>query len=135
MLSRRGFAGCVLCAISGFAATAVEAEMPLPATGIKRVILKRIAGPTPDFETLLASAEIEPGFLVPRHIHPGIESAYIVEGVAVFSIDGGEDREVKAGDAVQIPARRPHSLRNGDKPMKIVSTYILEKGQPISSPA
>ena len=120
MLSRRGFAGCVFCAISGFAATAVEAEMPLPATGIKRVVLKRIAGPTPDYETLLATAEIEPGFLVPRHINP---------------IDGGEDREVKAGDALQVPARRPHSLRNGDKPMKIVSTYILEKGQPISLPA
>jgi hypothetical protein len=26
-------------------------------------------------------------------------------------------------------------LQNGDKPLRIVSTYILEKGQPISLPA
>ena len=133
MLTRRGFASCALCALTGFAATAVEAEAP--PGGITRRILSRIDGPTPDFETVIALAEIEPGFHVPRHIHPGIESATIVEGEAVVSIDGLEDRAVGAGDAVQIAARTPHQLQNGDKPLRIVSTYILEKGQPISLPA
>jgi quercetin dioxygenase-like cupin family protein len=133
MLTRRGFASCALCALTGFAATAVEAEMP-PA-GIKRKILRRIDGPTPDFETIIALAEIEPGFHVPRHIHPGIESAYIVAGVAVLSVDGRADRAVRAGDTLQVAARTPHQLQNGGKPLRIVSTYILEKGQPISLPA
>jgi quercetin dioxygenase-like cupin family protein len=133
MLTRRGFAACALCALTGFAATAVEAEMP--PGGITRRILSRIDGPTPDFETVIALAEIEPGFRVPRHIHPGIESATIVEGAAVLSVDGLGDRAVSAGDALQIAARTPHQLQNGDKPLRIVSTYILEKGQPISLPA
>jgi quercetin dioxygenase-like cupin family protein len=133
MLTRRGFASCALCALTGFVATAVVAEMP--PTGIKRRILQRIGGPTPDFETVIALAEIDPGFHVPRHIHPGIESAYIVEGAAVLSVDGLIDRAVQAGDALQIKARTPHELQNSDTPMRIVSTYILEKGQPISLPA
>jgi quercetin dioxygenase-like cupin family protein len=133
MLTRRGFASCALCALAGFIATGVEAEAP--PQGIKRTILQRIDGPTPDYETIIASAEIEPGFHVPRHIHPGIESAYIVEGAAVLSVDGRDDKPVTGGDTIQVQARTPHQLQNGDKPTRIVSTYILEKGQPISLPA
>jgi quercetin dioxygenase-like cupin family protein len=91
-------------------------------------------GPTPDFETVLAEALIEANALVPRHIHPGVESGYIVEGSGVLEIDGAAPLAVKAGDGVVVPARRPHLLRNGDRPMKIISTYILEKGQPIAIP-
>lgn len=134
MLTRRIFASCALCAVGGFMATGVEAESPA-STGLKREILKRIDGPTPEYETIIATAEIAPGWDVPRHIHPGIESAYIVEGGGVLSVDGEAPRAVRAGDAVQIPARKPHSLKGGDKPTKIVSTYILEKGQPIAIPA
>ncbi|WP_294540497.1 cupin domain-containing protein [uncultured Rhodoblastus sp.] len=134
MMTRRGFASCALCALTGLAAPTLRAEMPQPA-GLRRRILQRIEGPTPDFETIIALAEIEPGFHVPRHIHPGIESAYIVEGGAVLSVNGLEDRAVQAGDTLQVAARTPHQLQNGDKPMRIVSTYILEKGQPISLPA
>lgn len=36
----------------------------------------------------------------------------------------------KPGDGVEIKARRPHFLRNDGGAPPIVSTYILEKGQP-----
>jgi len=133
MLTRRGLASCALCAVAGFVATAVDAEAPAPA-GVKREILKRMEGPTPEFETIIASADIQPGFRVARHIHPGIESAYIVGGSAVLSIDGIGDIALTAGEVAQVPARRPHSLTNGDRPMKIIATYVLEKGQPIAIP-
>jgi quercetin dioxygenase-like cupin family protein len=133
MFTRRGFASCALCALTGFVATAVEADISPPG-GIRREILKRTEGPTPDYETIIASAEIAPGFSVPRHIHPGIESAYIVEGGGVFLLDGDPPLEIKAGDAVLVPARKPHALKGGDKPTKILSTYILEKGQPLAIP-
>jgi quercetin dioxygenase-like cupin family protein len=135
MLTRRGFAGCALCALTGFVATAAEAEAPPAPTGIKRTILRRIEGPTPEYETIIAQAEVDPGFAVPRHFHPGIESAYIAEGSGVFLLDGAEPQMIKAGDAVQVPTRRIHAVKNGDRPMKIVSTYILEKGQPLAIPA
>ncbi|MCW2283865.1 quercetin dioxygenase-like cupin family protein [Rhodoblastus acidophilus] len=138
MLTRRGLAQCLLCAIasqSGFAATAAQAEAPAAPAGVRRTILRRGEGPTPEFETVLAEALVDANAMVPRHIHPGVESGYIVEGSAVLELEGAPPLPVKAGDGVIIAARRPHLLRNGDRPMKIISTYILEKGQPIALPA
>jgi quercetin dioxygenase-like cupin family protein len=82
-------------------------RLPAPINAASCSRSSALSRTTPDHETLLAKAEIEPGFLVPRYIHPGIESAYIVEGGGVFSIDGGDDREVRAGDTLQVPERRP----------------------------
>jgi quercetin dioxygenase-like cupin family protein len=134
MLDRRHFALCALCAVTGFVAEGVEAETQAPAA-IKRTILRRTEGPTPDYEIIIAQGDIGAGLIVPRHTHPGIESAYIAEGEGVFVMDGAAELPIKAGDTVQVPSRRPHSVRNGGKPMKIVSTYVLEKGQPLATPA
>ncbi len=135
MLTRRGFAGCALCALTGFVASSAQAEPPPAASGIRRKILHRMEGPTPDFEIVIAQAEIDPGFAVPRHFHPSVESAYIAEGAGIFQLDGGAPQKIEAGDTVQVPARKIHRLTAGDKPIRIVSTYVLEKGQPLSIPA
>ncbi|MBB4196496.1 hypothetical protein CCR94_19785 [Rhodoblastus sphagnicola] len=143
MLTRRGLTQCALCAsasfAAGFSATSglilpARAEAPGAPSGIRRAILRRGEGPSPDTETVLAEALVEPNALVPRHIHPGIESGYIVEGAAILELDGAQPLPMRAGDGVLIAARRPHLLRNGDKPTRIISTYILEKGQPIAIP-
>jgi quercetin dioxygenase-like cupin family protein len=43
---------------------------------------------------------------------------------------------MKAGDAVLIPPNTPHAGgKNGDKKTRIASTYIVEKGKPLASPA
>jgi quercetin dioxygenase-like cupin family protein len=81
---------------------------------------------------VLAEAMVEPFALVPRHIHPGIESDYTVEGEAALKVDGETPVALKAGDGVVIPMRRPHLLRTGDRPTRIISTYSLEKGQPLA---
>ncbi len=102
--------------------------------GLRYEILARIDGPTEAFETLIVAAEAPAGFDVPRHIHPGIESAYIVAGGGLLEVEGEAPRALKAGDVAQIAARRPHRFCIGAEPTRIVSTYILEKGQPISIP-
>ncbi len=105
-----------------------------PPPGLRYEILARIDGPTEAFDTFIVAAEAPAGFDVPRHIHPGIESAYIVTGGGLLQVDGEASRALKAGDVAQIAARRPHSFRIGAEPTRIVSTYILEKGQPIAIP-
>ncbi len=105
------------------------------ASGLRYDVLARIDGPTEAFETFIVAAEAPAGFDVPRHIHPGIESAYIVAGGGLLHVDGEAPRALKAGDVAQIAARRPHQFRIGAEPTRIGSTYILEKGQPISIPA
>ena len=72
MLTRRGFAACALCAITGFAASAADAQSGAATSGLKRTILQRTDGPMEGYETIVVAVEIAPGAMVARHTHPGV---------------------------------------------------------------
>jgi quercetin dioxygenase-like cupin family protein len=141
MLTRRDFgsiASCALCAVTGFIATDASAQTTPPAAtpGVTRKILSQIDGPTPGYVTIIVEAEIEAGVTVARHTHPGIESAYIIEGGLDLPIEGQPTRTMKPGDGFVVPPNTPHAGgKNGDKKTKIASTYVVEKGKPLASPA
>jgi quercetin dioxygenase-like cupin family protein len=140
MLSRRGFAGfasCAICAIAGFVATDVSAQnAPAATPGIKRKILSQVEGPVPGYVTIMAEVEIEAGVMVARHTHPGIESGYVVEGEIELPVEGQPTKTYKAGEGFQIPPNTPHAgAKNGGKTVRLTSTYVVEKGKPLASPA
>jgi len=141
MLTRRGFAGvasCAICAVTGFIATDASAQGTPPAAtpGLTRKILSQSDGPTPGYVTLLVAIEIEPGVTIGRHTHPGIESAYVLEGGFELPIDGLPTRMYKPGDGFVVPVATPHAgNKNGNVTTKILSTYVVEKGKPLASPA
>ncbi len=135
MLSRREFSACAICAATGFAASAVGATEARAAGGIKRTVLHKIDFPGDKYVTVLVAVDIDPGATVARHTHPGVESAYCLEGTFDLSVKGEPTRTVKAGDGFQIPPFTPHSARNGDKPVKLAITYVVEKDKPLASPA
>jgi quercetin dioxygenase-like cupin family protein len=93
-------------------------------------------GPAPGYVTLLVEATIEQGTTVARHTHPGIESAYVIEGALELPVQGQPTRAIKKGDGFQIPPETPHA---GGKPTDakciILVTYVVEKGKPLASPA
>jgi quercetin dioxygenase-like cupin family protein len=142
MLTRRGFTGfasCAICAISGFVATEVSAAegAPPPVTpGVTRKIRSQMDGPMPGYVTIIVQAEIAPGVMVARHTHPGIESGYVIEGDLELPIEGQQTRALKPGDVFQVPTGTPHA---GGKPsdtrVRVTSTYVVEKGKPLASPA
>ena len=110
--------------------------MPATTPGVTRKILSQTDGPVPGYVTIIVEAEIEAGVTVARHTHPGIESAYILEGGLELPIEGQPTRLVKPGDGVVIPPGTPHAGgKNGDKKTRIASTYVVEKGKPLASPA
>jgi quercetin dioxygenase-like cupin family protein len=137
MLSRRDFASvasCALCSLTGFIATDASAQTPPP--GVTRKILSQTDGPTPGYVTLIVDIELEPGVIIGRHTHPGIESAYMLEGGFDLPIEGQPTLAFKPGVGVVIPPNTPHAGgKNGDKKSHIISTYIVEKGKPLASPA
>src|SRR6516165_12513993 len=103
MLSRREFAGvasCALCGIAEFVASeafAQGAAPPAATSGVSRKILSQTDGPVPGYVTLLVEAQVEAGVPVARHTHPGIESAYVLEGGFELPVQGQETRMMKAG--------------------------------------
>ena len=142
MLTRRAFTGVVSCAIcaiaSEFMATeaAAQAAPPAATPGVTRKILSQIDGPAPGYVTILAEATIEAGVSVGRHTHPGIESAWVLEGALEVPVQGRPTLAVKAGDGFQIPPDTPHA---GGKPLeakaRLIITYIVQKDKPLASPA
>ena len=133
MLTRRGFAGCAVCAAVGLVASAVNAQ-PTPTAGVSRTVIQ-----TTDLNdthtTVLVVAEIAPGAVVARHTHPGVESTYILESELELTVEGQADKRIKAGGGFQVAPGTPHGARNGDKTTKIISTFVVEKGKPLASPA
>ncbi len=89
----------------------------------------------PGYVTVTVEAEIDAGATVARHTHPGIESAYVIDGGGELLVDGQPAMQVTPGIGFQIPPVTPHSLKNGAKPSRLAITYIVEKGKPLASPA
>ena len=138
MLTRRRFASCALCAIAGFISTDASAQGASPAatSGVTRKILSRTDGPAPGYETLLVEATIEPGVVVGRHTHPGVESAYVLEGGFELPVQGQATRMLKAGDGFQIPPETPHAGgKPGSAKTRVLITYVVQKGKPLATPA
>ncbi len=68
--------------------------------------------------------EFEGGAKIPFHSHNCEESVVLLEGEALFDIDG-EEHHLKAHDATFIPPGVPHRFRNlsATQPMKILWIY------------
>ena len=103
--------------------------------GIKRTPLQKIEFPD-NYFTVTGLAEIAPGGAAGRHTHPGIETGYVLEGEADLIIDGKPDLHLKAGDSYSIPAGAVHDAKvHGDKALKILGIYIVDKTKPLATPA
>ena len=90
----------------------------------------------PGYETVMVVAEMKPGNCSGWHTHPGLESAYFLEGQVLMKFAGKPDKVIKAGEHVLIPPGLVHNDCNvSSKPYKALAHYIIEKGKPLASPA
>lgn len=104
-------------------------------TGIKRTPLQKVEFPD-GYVTVTGLAELPPGAAAGRHTHPGIETGYVLEGELNLEIDGQPAKLLKPGDSYQIPAGAVHDAKvHGDKSMKVLGVYVVDKTKPLASPA
>lgn len=81
-------------------------------------------------------AEFLPGAAAGKHTHPGEELGYVMDGTLELRIEGQPPRTLKAGESFFVPAGIVHDGSNvGSGPLKVLATYIVEKGKPVASPA
>jgi quercetin dioxygenase-like cupin family protein len=133
MISRRAFAGCAICAVTGFVASAGESQAQSTG-GVKRTIVQKTELPDSKYVSILVIAEVPAGTSVARHTHPGVESAYVLDGEGELMVQGQPARKVAAMDGFQIPPETPHSARTGERPMKLIITYVVDKDKPLATP-
>lgn len=116
-----------------FAAFAGLALAQAPA--IKRTILQRADVADTGREVVLGMAEIAAGGSTGRHTHFGVETGYVLEGTSMIEIEGEAPKMLKAGDSYMIPAGKVHDAKAHGGTVKVLATYVVEKGKPLATPA
>ena len=130
----------LILALSAAVTRAAQAQQTTPATAqpspLKRTVLMQHALTIPGREAVVVAAELAAGGAAPRHTHPGEEFGYVLDGTVTIEIAGHPTLTLKPGDSFFIPPNTPHVARNtGAVPWKAISTYIVESGKPLASPA
>ncbi len=117
-------------AVVAFAGVAIAQQ-----SSIKRTPLQKAEFPD-GYATISGIAEIPVGGSAGRHTHPGVEMGYLLEGEADLIVEGRPDQHLKAGESYMIPAGTVHDAKvHGDKALKVLGVYVVDKTKPMASPA
>ena len=117
----------LLIIAGGLALYAARAQQP----GTKRTDLQRHDLSAPGREVVQVRVDFNPGYVAPRHTHPGEEIIYVLEGTLEYQIDD-KPVTVKPGDVLFVPAGTIHSVKNiGTSNGAELATYVVEKGKPL----
>jgi quercetin dioxygenase-like cupin family protein len=126
----RTVAAALIAVAGAFAGTSAQAP------GFQRTVLQQGDLSVPGHQAVMARAEFAPGANVGRHTHPGEEISYVLEGTVTLEVQGQPPKVLKAGDVFLIPAGKVHDAKNtGTTPAKVLATYVVEKGKPLTTPA
>ena len=100
---------------------------------LKRTELQRSTSSIPGREIVQVLTEIPAGVESGWHTHPGEEVGYIVAGTVRMMIQDRPTLTLHAGDGFLIPPGTPHNaLDGGPETGRMLSTYIVEIGQPLA---
>jgi quercetin dioxygenase-like cupin family protein len=101
---------------------------------LKRTELQHSASSIPGREIVQVLTEIPAGVESGWHQHPGEEVGYILAGTVQMQIQGRPTLTLHPGDPFLMPPRTPHNaLDLGPETGQMLSTYIVEAGEPIAT--
>jgi quercetin dioxygenase-like cupin family protein len=104
--------------------TVIYAQAP-PAD---RPFLQQVELPDGKFVATMNMVQGAPNREIPRHMHPGIEIAYVLEGSIVdLKIGDAPPRTVNPGESFSVPAYTAHSAKWGPNGVKGLAILMLEK--------
>ena len=106
------------------------------AATLRRTEIQHASSSIPGRDIVQVRTEIPAGVASGWHTHPGEEVGYIVEGHVQMEVEGQPTLTLRAGEGFLIPPRVPHNaLDLGPGTGQMLSTYLVEVGEPISSVA
>jgi quercetin dioxygenase-like cupin family protein len=106
------------------------------AATLRRTEIQHRSSSIPGRDIVQVRTEIPAGVASGWHTHPGEEVGYIVAGHVQMEIEGQPTLDLRPGEGFLIPPRTPHNaLDLGPDTGQMLSTYIVEVGEPISSVA
>jgi quercetin dioxygenase-like cupin family protein len=109
--------------------TVIFAQTPPGVTFLQRVEL-----PDGKLVTIMTRLEAPANAEAPRHVHPGVEVGYVLEGAVAFKIGDAPPKTFNQGESFLIPANAPHSVKTGPNGVKLLNTFVVDKDKPLLIP-
>jgi quercetin dioxygenase-like cupin family protein len=132
--SIKGLAVVFVFAFFGLALLMATAAAQQP-TVTRKILLKQDAA-FPGYEQDLVAVEIPVGGREGRHTHSGSVMIYVQEGTLTFDCDGKPTATYNAGDSLYVEPDKIHEgINNGKTTVKVIASFLLRKGVPMTSPA
>jgi len=102
-------------------------------TVTRKILLKQDSA-IPGYEEDLVAVEIPVGGREGRHTHPGSVLIYVQEGTLTFDYEGKPTATYNPGDAFYVEPDKIHEgINNGKTTVKVLATFILKKGLPMTT--
>ena len=70
----------------------------------------------------LASVDLAPNVAVPQHQHENEQLGFVLKG-SVTMVIGGDEKELRVGDAYSIASNVPHSARSGANGATVMDVF------------
>lgn len=125
-----------LIAIAVLSLNATADESKPAAQPVRNIMERHDQSGVPGKEIVIGTATLPPGSVIGYHTHPGDEVGYVIKGNLIWKTQGQPDKALKAGDSFFNPRGAVHSLAAapGSHGGTEVSTWIVDKGVPMSTP-
>jgi len=105
---------------------------PASRSEIRRTELQRFDLEVTGREVIQSRIDFDKGAVFGKHLHPGEEIIYVIEGLLEYQVEGKQPVTLKAGEVLFVPARTIHAAKNvGKGNAAELATYIVEKGKPL----
>jgi quercetin dioxygenase-like cupin family protein len=108
-------------------AAAVSYDMP------NRHELKRadLSG-APGMEVITSISEYQVGEVIPRHVHHGLETGYVLQGSAI-QMPGQAPSRLETGSPIMNLRDVPHAGFKvvGPEPLKLLTVHVVDKHKPL----
>jgi quercetin dioxygenase-like cupin family protein len=126
-----------LIAVLALAMNAAADEPKAAPQPVRTLLERHDQSGVPGKEIVIGSALVPAGAGIGYHTHPGDEAGYVLKGSLILKTRGQPDRLLKPGDSFFNPRGAVHSLvaAPGGDGGTAVSTWIIDKGQPLATPA
>jgi quercetin dioxygenase-like cupin family protein len=123
----------VFAVLALVARTVTHAQAP-QAPSVKRTVLLQHDTSVPGYEAVLVAVEIPAGGREGRHTHPGLAMIHVEEGTLTLDYEGKPTTPYKAGESFFVEAGKVHEgMNKGTTPVKAIATFVIPKGQPITT--
>jgi len=86
----------------------------------------------PGMEVISSISEYKKGEVIPRHLHHGVETGYVVQGTMI-QFPGKEPAMMETGAPILNLRDVPHAGFTvvGDQPLKLFTVHIVDKDKPL----